>query len=147
MFTHILIPTDGSEPSKRAVEAGVALAKALGARVTGMYAAPAPTPVVFKNFLPVGYSPPDEHAAAIERAARRYLGVIEAAAAAAGVACDTVHLTSEYPADTILDVAKRRKCDLVFMASHGHTGLAGLLLGSETQKVLAHAKIPVLVYR
>ena len=147
MFKHILIPTDGSEQSKRAVVAGIALAKAVGARVTGVYAAPAPTPIVYENFLPVGYSPPEEHAAAIERAAKRFLGVIEEAAAEAGVPCETVHLTSEYAAETILDVAKRRKCDLIVMASRSHTGLAGLLLGSETQKVLAHAKIPVLVYR
>jgi nucleotide-binding universal stress UspA family protein len=147
MFSHILIPTDGTEHSKRAAEAGVALAKAVGARVTGLYAEPAPTPVVYKNFLPVRYVSPDEHAAAIERAADRYLGVIEAAAAAAGVQCKTIRLTSEYPAETILDVARRRKCDLIVMASHGHTGLAGLLLGSETQKVLTHAKIPVLIFR
>ncbi len=147
MYSHILIPTDGSELSKRAAEAGIALAKALNARVTGLYAEPAATPVVFENFIPLRYVSPDQHAAAIERAAKRYLGVIEAAAAKAGVRCESVRLTSEYPAETILDVAKRRKCDLIVMASHGHKGLTGLLIGSETQKVLTHARIPVLVYR
>jgi nucleotide-binding universal stress UspA family protein len=119
----------------------------MGARVTGLFAEPAPTPIVYDRFLPLRQVSPEAHAVAIERAAKRYLGVIEAAAAKAGVSCETVRLTSEYPAETILEVAKRRKCDLIVMASHGHTGLAGLLLGSETQKVLTHAKIPVLVYR
>ena len=147
MFKHILIPTDGSEQSRRAAEAGVALAKALGARVTGLFAEPAPTPIVYDKFLPLRHISPEVHAAAIERTAKRYLGVIEAAAAKAGVSCETVRRTSEFPAETILEVAKRRKCDVIVMASHGHRGLAGLLLGSETQKVLTHAKIPVLVYR
>jgi nucleotide-binding universal stress UspA family protein len=147
MFKHILIPTDGSELSKRAAEAGVALAKALGARVTGFHAEPAPTPVVYDDFIPVRHISPETHAAASGRAARRYLAVIEAAAAKAGVPCETVHLTSEYPADAILDAARRRKCDVIFMASHGRSGFAALVLGSETQKVLTHAKIPVVVYR
>lgn len=147
MFKHILIPTDGSGQSTRAARAGVALAKALGASVTGVFAEPAPTPVVYRNFVPLRHMSAEEHAAAIARAAKRYLGVIEATAKKAGVACKTVHVTSEYPAETILDIARRRKCDLIFMASHGHRGLAGLLLGSETQKVLTHTRIPVLVYR
>ena len=83
----------------------------------------------------------------IEKAARQYLEVIERAAEAAGVRCQSVHVTSDFPADTILKVAKKRKCDLIYMASHGRRGIKGMLLGSETQKVLAHAEIPVLVHR
>jgi nucleotide-binding universal stress UspA family protein len=71
----------------------------------------------------------------------------EKAAKAAGIVCDCVHLTNDFPADAILSLAKKRKCDLIFMASHGRRGLRGVLLGSETQKVLAGAKLPVLVYR
>jgi nucleotide-binding universal stress UspA family protein len=147
MFKHILIPTDGSKLSERAAAAGIALARAVGARVTALFAAPAATPLVYGELMPVGYIAPDQHAALIEQAAKKYLGFVEQAAAKAGVACETVSITSEFPADTIVETAKKRKCDLIFMASHGRRGLSAVLLGSETQKVLAHSKIPVLVYR
>jgi nucleotide-binding universal stress UspA family protein len=147
MVKHILLPTDGSKLSARAVAAGVKLAQALGARVTGLFVAPAPTPLVYAHFLPVGYMAPEQHAAVIERAAARYLGVIEKAAKAAGVPCECMRITSDFPADVILQTATKRKCDLIVMASHGHHGLSALLLGSETHKVLTHAKLPVLVYR
>jgi nucleotide-binding universal stress UspA family protein len=90
---------------------------------------------------------PDEHAALIERSARQYLAAIEGAASAAGVPCESVSITSDFPADAIVATAKRRKCDLIFMASHGRRGISALLLGSETQKVLTHSKLPVFVYR
>jgi len=147
MIKHILLPTDGSPLSARAVAAGVKLAKAVGARVTGLFVAPAPTPLVYERFVPVGYMTPEQHAALIERAAARYLGVIEKAAKAAGVPCECVRITSDFPADVILQTATKRRCDLIVMASHGRRGLSAVLLGSETQKVLTHAKLPVLVYR
>ncbi len=147
MIKHILIPTDGSRPSERAARAGVALAKSLGARVTAFVAAPPPTPIVYKDFVPVKYMAPDEHAELIERAALKYLGVIERAAQAAGVRCESVHVTSDFPAEAILATARKRHCDLIVMASHGRRGLKAVMLGSQTQKVLARAGIPVLVFR
>ena len=147
MYKHILLPTDGSPLSARAVAAGVNLAKAVGARVTGLFVAPTPTPLVYEHFMPVDYMTPEQHAAVIDRAAARYLGVIEKAAKTAGVACECVRITSDFPADVILQTATKRKCDLIVMASHGRRGLSAVLLGSETQKVLTHAKLPVLVYR
>jgi nucleotide-binding universal stress UspA family protein len=147
MFKHILIPTDGSEVSRKAVVAGIALAKAVGAKVTAFYAAPSATPIVYKHFLPVGYMTPQKHAQAIKRAAAHYLEVAAKAAAAAGVRCETVAQTSDFPAEAILAAAAKRKCDLIYMASHGYRGVKAVLLGSETQKVLAHARIPVLVHR
>lgn len=147
VFKHVLIPTDGSEASSRAVSAAVKLAGALGARVTGLFVAPAPTPLVYHGIVPVGYMTPEEHAEMIERAATRYLRVIERAAKRAGVTCECVTIPGEYPADGILETAKLRKCDLIAMASHGRHGVSAALLGSETQKVLARAAIPVLVYR
>lgn len=147
MFKHILIPTDGSELSRRTVLAGVKLARALGARVTGLFAAPAATPLVYRDLLPVGYGTPQRNAALIKRAAERHLDVVARAARAAGVRCHTVSVTDDYPADAILAQAKKRGCDLIFMASHGRRGLRGVLLGSETQKVLAGSGLPVLVYR
>ena len=147
MYKHILIPTDGSALSRKAIVAGVKLAKSLGAKVTGFFAAPPATPVVYEDFVPVGYMTPEQHAEMIEKTTAHYLGVIEKAAEAAGVACECVHVTNDFPADAILAAAKKQKCDLILMAPHGRRGLAGVLLGSETQKVLTHSKIPVLVYR
>ena len=147
MFKHILIPTDGSPLSHRAIAMGVKLAKTVGARVTGVFAAPPATPVVYRDHLPVGYTTPREHAKMIQASAARYLGVIEQAAKKAGVRCECVQVTGDFPADVILAVAKKKKCDVIVMATHGRRGLRGVLLGSETQKVLTHSTIPVLVCR
>ena len=147
MFKHILIPTDGSELSGKAVKAAVELAAAVGAKVTGFFAAPAATPVIYDDLLPVGYVTPDQHEALIKAASRKNLALIEEAAHAAGVPVDVVSVTSEYPAESIVETARDRGCDLIFMASHGRRGLKAVLLGSETHKVLVHSQIPVLVYR
>jgi nucleotide-binding universal stress UspA family protein len=148
MYKHILIPTDGSKLANQAAEAGVRLAKALGARVTAFFAAPPATPIIFKSMVPVGYATPEAHEKMTEKAARSCLGFVEKAARAAGVRCETMSVTSDYPADAILAAAKQRRCDLVFMASHGRRGLRkSSLLGSETQKVLSESPVPVLVHR
>ena len=147
MYKHILIPTDGSDLSRAAALQGVKLARSLGARVTAFFAAPPATPVIYDGFLPTGYATTTEHAAMIEKIAAKYLGVIEKACAAAGVPYDSVHETNEFAAEAIVALAKKRKCDLIFMASHGRRGLSGFVLGSQTQKVLTQSKVPVLVYR
>ena len=147
MFKHILLPTDGSPLSMQAAKAGVRLAAALGARVTGVFATPPATPVIYKAVLPVGYATPREHERMIRKAVEHHLGAIAEAAREAGVPCETLSVTSDFPADTILTAAKKRRCDLIVMASHSRKGLRGVLLGSETQKVLAGSRVPVLVYR
>jgi len=147
MYKHILIPTDGSDLSRAAALAGVKLARAVGAKVTAFFAAPAPTPLVYEGIVPVAYTTQDEHAQMIEKTAARHLAVVERACQKAGVRCSSVHVTSEYPAEAILQAAHKHKCDLIFMGSHGRRGLSSLLLGSQTQKVLAQAKVPVLVHR
>ena len=147
MYKHILLPTDGSPLSRAAVLAGIKFAKSLGAKVTGFYAAPPATPLEYRGLLPVGYTDPAEHARLIEKAAARYLAVIEKAAKAAGVLCMLEHVTDDYPADAIIAAAKRNRCDLIYMASHGHHGFTASLLGSQTHKVLAQSKIAVVVYR
>lgn len=135
MYKHILIPTDGSKLAKDAGQAAVALARSLGARVTGFFAAPPATPIMFKGLLPTGYATPEEHEQNIRKAAQAYRGAIEKAA-------------SDYPADAIIAAVKKRRCDLIFMAPHGRRGVRReSLLGSETQKVLSQAPVPVLVYR
>jgi nucleotide-binding universal stress UspA family protein len=148
MYKHILVPTDGSKLSTQAVEAAVRLAASLGAKVTGFFAAPPATPIMFKGLLPAGYATPEEHEQNIRKAAQSYLGAIEKAAKSAGVRCEVMTVTSDYPADAILAAAKKRRCDLIFMASHGRRGLRrDSMLGSETQKVLSRAPLPVLVHR
>lgn len=147
MYKNILVPTDGSALSRAAIAAAVKLAKSTGASVTAFYASPPATPLVYKNLLPVGYVTPGEHAATIKRAVEGHLGVAAKAAKAAGVKCKLVHVTSDFPADAILTAARKEKCDLIFISSHSRRGLARMLLGSETQKVIANSKIPVLVHR
>jgi nucleotide-binding universal stress UspA family protein len=147
MFKHILIPTDGSHISQEAARAGIRLAKELGARVTGFFAAPAPTPIVYANFFPVGLISPEEHAKLIENTARQYLSFIERAARDAGVACDVLHETNDFPAEAIIAAAREKGCDCIFMASHGRSGRRGPTLGSETQKVVNQASVPVVIYR
>ena len=147
MYKHILIPTDGSPLSRRAIASGIKLAKSVGAEITGFFAAPPATPVVYKDFVPVGYLTPQQHAVMIEKTAEKYLGYIKQEAKKAGVPCACIHVTNDFPADAILAIAKKNKCDLIFMASHGRRGLASVLLGSETQKVLTQTRIPVLVCR
>ena len=148
MFKHILIPTDGSPLSQEAAEAGVKLARSLGARVTAFFAAPPATPIIYKAMLPVGYATPAKHKEMTRKAAQAYLGAVEKAARAAGVRCAAASVTSDFPSDAIIAAAKSHGCDLIFLASHGRHGLRRYsLLGSETQKVLSQSPIPVLVYR
>jgi nucleotide-binding universal stress UspA family protein len=147
MFKNILIPTDGSPLSQKAVVQGVALAKSVGAKVTAFFAAPPATPIVYRNNLPVGYTTPGEHEQMIKKTAAQYLEFVERAAKKARVPCETVYVTSDYPEDDILKIARTKKCDLIVMATHGQGGMRGVFIGSVTQKVLNQSKIPVMVLR
>ena len=147
MYKHILITTDGSPLSRKAILAGIKLAKATGARVTGFYAAAPATPLEYRGMFPIGYADPAERARVIERAAARHLEVIAKAAKTARVGCRVYHETSDFPADAIITAAKRNRCDLIFQSSHGRHGFKPSLLGSQTQKVLSKSPIPVLVHR
>ncbi len=147
MFKNILLPTDGSALSKKAIKAGVALAQAVGAQVTGFY-----SPEQYEILAYGEYFPPDLMSRAewdnrSKKTATRFLAAIEKEAQAAGVRYAGVFLDSISPWEAIVEAASKKKCDLIFMASHGRTGLSGLLLGSQAAKVLAHSKIPVLVYK
>jgi nucleotide-binding universal stress UspA family protein len=145
MYQRILLPTDGSEASGRAIEAGVAFACELGAGVVGLTATP-PFRVFSADPAMLEDTPEQYDAASAERARAR-LAVVDAAARAAGVPCRLEHVVADEPHAAILDAVRRFGCDLVVMASHGRRGVAGLLLGSETQKVLDHGTVPVLVHR
>jgi nucleotide-binding universal stress UspA family protein len=147
MFKNILIPTDGSPVAAKAIKAGVALAKEMGARVTGFYAIePPPTHLYGEGYL-ADRKLVDELERRAYDIAQRSVDEITAAAKEAGVPCEGVVGKSVLPYRGIVDAAEKNKCDAVFMASNGHRGLTGLLLGSVTQKVLTHSKIPVLVFR
>jgi nucleotide-binding universal stress UspA family protein len=148
VFRHILIPTDGSRLARQGIRAGVRLARALGARVTGVY--------VMLPMQPRGYDDTAIFYAGVsargwrhtfDKAARKALSVVEVEARAARVPCATLTVHYRQPWKGILAAAHRRKCDAISIASHGRGGLGGLLLGSETVRVLAHSKIPVLVVR
>ena len=147
MFKHILIPTDGSEVSAKAVRAAVRLAAEMGAKVTGVYADEPLRGLHLQNY----HSLEKELAAEFERRSRafaeRCVGQVESEARAAGVACEPLVVNAERPHEAIVQTAKDRNCDAIFMASHGHKGLKGLLLGSVTQQVLARSEVPVLVFR
>jgi nucleotide-binding universal stress UspA family protein len=149
MFKNILLPTDGSALAAKGFRAGVRLAAALGARVTGVYVIPPYTPPVYGEGMAMAYQvlSPRDYEKNQQAIARKALSAIEAAAKAAGVRCTTRSVTSAYPHEGILKAARAAKCDAVAIATHGRGGLGGLLLGSETQRVLAHSKIPVVVYR
>jgi nucleotide-binding universal stress UspA family protein len=141
----MLLATDGSELSRIAIQKGVQLAKAIQARVTGIYATPEMRYYTYETEIPAEVK--EKTARQFKAASEKYLGVIAMAAKEAGVACDTVSEISDQPHEAIIAAAEARKCDLIVMASHGRRGVKGLLLGSETQKVLTHSKIPVLVIR
>jgi nucleotide-binding universal stress UspA family protein len=145
VYSNILIPTDGSELAQKAVEYGVRLAKALGAKVTALNVTePFHVFSVAPSQLEYTRNEYKKHTDAI---AAKALGAVSAAADRAGVACETVHVEHEHAFRAIIDAAQTRGCDLIAMASHGRHGVAAVVLGSETVKVLTHSQIPVLVYR
>ena len=145
MYKHILIPTDGSPLSEQAIRQGVALAKSLHARVTGVTVSPP-----FHTFAvdpAVVTDTPAQYAKHCEAQAAQSLGVIKDAAAISGVSCNVVHVVKDRPYEAIIETAHAEACDLIFMASHGRKGFSAVVLGSETTKVLTHSKTPVLVCR
>jgi nucleotide-binding universal stress UspA family protein len=144
MFKRILVPTDGSDITMKAVASAIALAKSVGAQ---LYTISVKEPFPYSAISEMQPTPPQEFFDAQERiAAKRVAGVIEAAQAA-GLACQGHTVEALHPWEAIIDHAKRQECDLVVMASHGRRGVTALLLGSETQKVLTHSTIPVLIVR
>lgn len=149
MYKHVLVPTDGSKLSAKAIKTGARLAGALGAKLTLVHVVAPYMPPLYGD--PIGYAPmvldPKEYKTNVERNAKRVLAEGARAAAALGLTCAEVMATDEHPWEAILRTARGKKCDVIVMASHGRRGLAGVLLGSETTKLLTHSSIPVLVCR
>jgi nucleotide-binding universal stress UspA family protein len=146
MYKHLLVAVDGQELSNKALAQAVGLAKAIGAKVTVLHVTPRWSAVAAGGDVAVMF-PPEAHQANIAEGARQILRKSAALAESAGVLCDSAHASDAHPYKAILDTASAKGCDLIVMGSHGRRGVAGLLLGSETQKTLTHGKIPVLVYR
>jgi nucleotide-binding universal stress UspA family protein len=147
MYAHLMVPTDGAKLSDKAVTHAIALAQALHAKITFFYASPEfPLPAYADGVI---YEPLSkrEYSRLASKEADQILIAAMTKATAAGVDCARMHTIDSSPWDAILKAAKKAKCDAIVMASHGRSGLSAMLLGSETQKVLTHSKLPVLVVR
>lgn len=145
MFKNILVPTDGSALSRNAAKRAVALAKATGATITGFHAAPSYKFELYADYVPPDLMLPAEYAAQAKKVAQRHLDTVRKLAESAGVKFSGQYALSDYPADAIVRAAKKYRCDGIVMGSHGRSGMSRILLGSQTQKVLASAKVPVVV--
>ncbi|EHP44139.1 universal stress protein [Cupriavidus basilensis OR16] len=144
MFKHVLLPTDGSDLSRKAAGAAIEFAKSIGAKITAFTCM---DEYPFLQSSDAGHQTRKTFKEHAETDARARVNEVVVAAEAEGVICDTDMTISSVPYMDIVEAAARHGCDVIFMASHGRRGLAGLLVGSETQKVLTHCTIPVLVYR
>jgi nucleotide-binding universal stress UspA family protein len=148
-YKHIMLPVDGSDPSRKAEKECIAFAKSIGAKVTAIHVVshfhlhfqPWATPKSLHTKIE------REHEEEAKEIAQKMVSEIVARAKEKGVACDGLVVVGDHPYEEIINNAESRKCDLILMASHGRRGLDAVLLGSETVKVLTHSKIPVLVVR
>ena len=144
MYKRIFVPTDGSEITAKAVDAAVALAKMSGASITTLCVK---EPFPYSAISEMQPVPPQEFYDAQERIAAERVKLVMATASAAGVPCKGSTVEALHPWEAILELAKTEDCDLIVMASHGRRGMAALLIGSETNKVLTHSRLPVLVVK
>ena len=145
MYKHILIATDGSDLALKAVDQGLALAKALNAKATAITVSE-PWTTVATGEMAMAF-PIDEYEKGCAEAAAKILGVVAKRAEKAGVACQTLHVKDQFAAEGIVETAKLKGCDLIVMASHGRRGISRLLLGSQANSVVTHSEIPVLICR
>jgi nucleotide-binding universal stress UspA family protein len=144
VFKKILVPTDGTELSAKAIDGAVKMARHLGAQVVGVTVVEPYSYASLSEYRPESF---EDYEARMEKVAKDRLEKLENAAKAANVPVETVVAKSFSPYEAIIETAKERGCDAIFMASHGRRGLNAVLLGSETQKVLTHSNIPVMVFR
>ena len=144
MFKRILVPTDGSEITAKAVATSIELARSTGAK---LYTISVKEPFPYSAISEMQPTPPQEFFDAQERIATQRVQTVARQCADADVACQAHTVEALHPWEAIIEHANRTACDLLVMASHGRRGVSALLLGSETQKVLTHTKIPVLIVR
>ena len=148
MYANILLSTDGSDVARNGVKHGIALAKALNAKVT-IITVTEPLPVDYGSGHASGWIPSkevfDSFDAACRESAGKVLDEARAMAEQMGISAELVHVPNAHPATAIVETAKSKGCDLIVMASHGRRGLRKLLLGSQTSEVLVDGSVPVLV--
>lgn len=144
MYRSILIPTDGTEITGKAIDTGVSLAKALGARLSTITVK---EPFPYSAISEMQPIPPQEFYDAQERIALARVKEVAARAEREGLECQAFTVEAQHPWEAIVDHAKTQGCDLIVMASHGRRGVSALLLGSETTRVLVHCDVPVLVVK
>jgi len=144
MFKRILVPTDGSDTTAKAVDAGIKLAQSVGAQ---LYTISVKEPFPYSAISEMQPVPPQDFFDAQDRIANKRVHAVVEMAHAAGLKCQAHTVEALHPWEAIIDHARHMECDLLVMASHGRRGVSALLLGSETQKVLTHSAIPVLVVR
>jgi nucleotide-binding universal stress UspA family protein len=144
MFKRILVPTDGSDITAKAISTSIGLAKSVGAQ---LYTISVKEPFPYSAISEMQPTPPQEFFDAQERIASKRVQHVVELSQAAGLVCHAHTVEALHPWEAIIDHAKRMECDLLVMASHGRRGVSALLLGSETQKVLTHSKVPVLIVR
>ena len=148
MYKHILVATDGSKLSLKAVKSAASLAASVGARLSALYVMPEYTlPVYGEAAMYITEASPKRFKEAVEKDTTAAFAAVAKVAHGAEITFSAVKATDSQPWNAIIKTARARKCDLIVMASHGRRGLSGLLLGSETTKVLTHSKVPVLVVR
>ena len=145
MYRNLIIATDGSELAAKAVEQGLGLAQALGAKATVVTVTEPWTAVVWGG-VDMAF-PIEEYERGCLAGAEKILGDAAAVAARLGASCETLHVKDRMPAEGILETARARNCDLIVMASHGRRGVARLLIGSQANQVVTHSTIPVLICR
>jgi nucleotide-binding universal stress UspA family protein len=147
MYKHLLVPVDGTKLSLKALDEAGTLAKALGSKITAVTVSPVYPMLVSGDGYVLDLNSPSEWETTTAKQADRIRLVVEKRAAAKGLKVAFVTVTFDGPYLGIIETARKKKCDLIVMASHGRRGFSGFLLGSETTKVLTHSKIPVLVCR
>ncbi|WER49652.1 universal stress protein [Cupriavidus sp. WKF15] len=145
MFKHLLLAVDGSPLAESAFHKGIALTREMGARVTAVRVCP--DYHLMSYHVEMLANTREEYANEALKVATQYLDSLAREARASGVDCQTTYVASDHPYEAIIKTAEDKGCDLIVMASHGRRGVQGILIGSETLKVLTHSKIPVLVYR
>jgi nucleotide-binding universal stress UspA family protein len=146
MYTHILVPTDGSELSQKGVDHALSLAKALGSKVT-VITVTDPFPIIYGREWQPGPAEARRFEEENNNAAAAIFAKVRADADRMGVPVETLHVPNQPAGMAIVDASQNLGCNLIVMSSHGRSGLSRMLLGSQTSKVLAHSKVPVLVVR
>jgi nucleotide-binding universal stress UspA family protein len=147
MYQRILVPTDGSALSKKAVTSAIEQAAATGAELVALYVVPRYPMSYFEGGLAVSNTEIARTEKQWNDKGQAVVDEVQRAARAVGVKAKAVLTRSDLVAESVISAAKKHKCDLIVMASHGRKGIKRVLLGSETQHVLTHSKLPVLVLR